>query len=92
LDSVGAVIKPENRVAPAVEYAKDGYSARIHTDVEYRTRWLRLLTDGYLLSRPLPREEMKNKKDKYDQTDIPPDPRYLEPYVVRTYFFLKTVA
>ena len=58
----------------------DGYPVRIHTDKAYRDRWLFYLQEGYLISKPFPRQGMGS--DEYDAQDIPDDPRDLEPFVV----------
>jgi hypothetical protein len=66
---------------------REGYPMRVHTDPFYRDRWLKFLREGYLVSRPFPRQG----KAGYDEQDIPDDPRVLEPYIGRQYFFLNSI-
>jgi hypothetical protein len=66
--------------------SKEWYPRLIHTDPEYRARWLALIQEGYLISAPQPRKGRWGKPFTFD--DIPPDPRVLEPFVMRTRFFL----
>jgi hypothetical protein len=66
---------------------REGYPMRVHTDPFYRDRWLEFLREGYLVSRPFPRQGVPG----YDEQDIPDDPRVLEPYVGRQYFFMNSI-
>jgi hypothetical protein len=65
---------------------KEWYPNLIRTNPEYRDRWLALMEEGYLISAPQPRRGYLGKH--FNADDIPPDPRILEPFVMRTRFFL----
>jgi hypothetical protein len=52
----------------------------IKTDPAHQSLWLAYLREGYLISKPFPRQG--KSKDYYDADDIPDDPRDLEPYVM----------
>jgi len=70
----------------------EGYPMRVHTDPFYRERWLKFLREGYLVSRPFPRKHRARRgKAGYDEHDIPDDPRVLEPFVGRQYFFMNSI-
>jgi hypothetical protein len=60
---------------------------------EHRARWVALMREGYLIMRPLPRWSRRwratlLRANPHGIRDIPPDPRILEPFVMRTRFFL----
>lgn len=66
------------------------------------------MKEGYLISKPFSRNRLRIKvtimnirllklgllgrKTNYNEKDIPGDPRVLEPYVMRTYYFLESVG
>lgn len=86
---------------PAVKaHPPEGYPVRIHTDPFYRERWLKLVREGYLMSRPFAHEphgrvfgrEQGTDSVIFDVHDIPADPRVLEPFVMRTHYFLETLS
>jgi hypothetical protein len=60
--------------------ADDGYVHMIKTDSVQQNLWLAYLREGYLISKPFPRQG--KSRDYYDADDIPDDPRDLEPYVM----------
>jgi hypothetical protein len=77
---------PVSPVVPGIPL--EAYPVRIHTDPFYRKRWLDLMREGYLVSRPFPRPDHEGQLDEYD---IPADPRILEPFVMRVHYFFNTV-
>jgi hypothetical protein len=89
-------------------YADVGYAALIHhapyfkeklkNKLDYQERWLALMREGYLVSRPFRMRRriaglpLLWRRHRYGARDIPADPRSLEPYVIRTHYFLTSVA
>lgn len=71
---------PVNQRKAYEKQPDDGYPVRIHTDKFYRDRWLYYLEEGYLISKPFPRQD--KGINEYDEQDIPDDPRDLEPFVI----------
>ncbi len=76
----------------------EGYPRMIHIMKEYKDRWLALMEEGYLISKPFYRYRITlwwinagGRRRKLDTHDIPSDPRVLEPYVMRTYYFLDSL-
>jgi hypothetical protein len=77
----------------------EGYPRMIHGDSEYRERWFRLMQEGYLVSKPFQRSRIHigfiragGRHRNLSKADIPEDPRVLEPFVMRTYYFLDTLT
>lgn len=68
----------------------EGYPMRIHCDNFYRKRWLNLMREGYLISRPFAHQTIGGKP-VYTVEDIPDDPRLLEPFVMRTHYVFNTL-
>jgi hypothetical protein len=58
-------------------------------DEEACQRWLALMQEGYLISAPLARKG--HERDRFTEDDIPLDPRVLEPFVMRTHYYLAEV-
>jgi hypothetical protein len=81
----------------------EGYPVRIHSDPTYQALWLELESEGYLISRPTPpshdqngnRPQRRRKARKQiaeaSRFRIPPDPRVLEPFVMRVHYFSSTL-
>jgi hypothetical protein len=76
----------------------EAYPRLIHANAEYTERWLALMKEGYLISKPFYRHRIRfwhiragGRRRKLDRHDIPADPRVLEPYVMRTYYFLDSL-
>jgi hypothetical protein len=76
----------------------EGYPRMIHTQPEFRDRWYALMHEGYLVSKPfhpsrfrIGRYRIGWFRRRLSTRDIPADPRVLEPYVMRTYYFLDSV-
>ena len=65
------------------------YPRLIYSDVEHQARWLALMNEGYLITAPLAVDGTSGSA--FTAADIPPDPRVLEPYVMRTHYFLTDV-
>jgi hypothetical protein len=69
----------------------------IHTQAEFRDRWYALMHEGYLVSKPVHPSRFRIGRyrigwfRRLNSRDIPADPRVLEPYVMRTYYFLDSV-
>lgn len=77
----------------------EGYPRMIHGDSEYRERWFALMKEGYLVSKPFQRSRIHigfiragGRHRNLSKVDIPEDPRVLEPFVMRTYYFLDTLT
>jgi hypothetical protein len=91
----GPAAQEEQEVAP-----DEAYPPLIRSHRDYQARWLALMRERYLVSRPFrPRRKLfkvvplpfgRRRVLTFD--DIPEDPRVLEPYVIRAYYFLETVA
>ena len=82
-----------------LEYPQDGYSMRIHIDPFYQRQWLKYMEEGYIISRPFARTKRdlttffrKSPVKGVSVLDIPEDPRVLEPFVMRTHYFLETIS
>jgi hypothetical protein len=75
----------------------EGYPVRVHTDPVYQRLWLDLLNDGYLITKPFPPHHEAQAGSSASSTgyfagsDIPPDPRILEPFVMRVHYFRVTL-
>ena len=77
----------------------EGYPMRIWVDEEYQAKWLKYMEEGYIISRPFPRQERswytlyikKRPIKQISADDIPADPRVLEPFVMRSHYFLETI-
>jgi hypothetical protein len=92
----------ENRVSlrrlgspRSFDVPREWYPQLIHRDdaegKEHRERWFALMQEGYLISRPAPRRGWRRIArliKPYSINDIPGDPRVLEPFVMRTRFYL----
>ncbi len=78
---------------------REGYPQLIHGNDEYRKRWFALMQEGYLISKPFPRSRIQirnlhlgGRRKNHSERDIPNDPRVLEPFVMRTYYFLDSLS
>lgn len=113
---LGHIVKARERLVRAIKLCEDfptdkpapkgcpreSYPRLIHGDPEYRERWLALMREGYLVSKPFPRGRLSfagplgivlfGRRRGYGRGDIPADPRVLEPYVMRTHYFLETAG
>jgi hypothetical protein len=79
----------------------EGYPRMIHgvkEYKEYKERWFALMREGYLVSKPFQRSRINigfihtgGRHRHLSMADIPEDPRVLEPFVMRTYYFLDTL-
>jgi hypothetical protein len=76
----------------------EGYPRMIHSEPEYKARWFALMREGYLVSKPFQRSRINigfihtgGRHRHLSMADIPEDPRVLEPFVMRTYYFLDTL-
>jgi hypothetical protein len=76
----------------------EGYPRMIHSVPEYKARWFALMQEGYLVSKPFQRSRINvgfihtgGRHRNLGMADIPDDPRALEPFVMRTYYFLDSL-
>lgn len=90
---------PANTSTTRRNVPEEAYPRLIHSDDEYRERNLALLREGYLVSKPFARKRVRlgkrfsilGTRRHYGPGDIPDDPRVLEPYMIRTHYYLETV-